>query len=314
MRLVHSLVEVQPASRSYSAIGVFDSVHRGHQHLIAGMVGAAHSTGDTAVGITFDRHPAVTLGYEPPPLLTTVEERAELLAILGLDVLIVLALTERLVRTSATDFVEALVHHLRLHELWGTADIALGHQRQGDISLLRCLGEESGFSVHVVEPLTWEGALVSSSRVRAALRAGDIQQVTGCLGRLYKLTGAVIRGRGLGRRLGIPTVNISPLPERMLPAVGVYACFAHTERLGTHPAVANVGMRPTVGVGPLVLEAHLLDFDAELYGQKLVLEFAARLRDEQAFPTLEALTAQIRDDVVRARILLDGLSGSRGAE
>ena len=309
MRLVHTLKEVQLRSRSYTAVGVFDSVHRGHQNLLSGMVEAAHSAGCIAIGITFDRHPAVALGQEPPSLLTTVGERAELLAMLGLDTLVVLSLTREVIGTSAREFVAELVRHIRILEIWGTADFALGYRREGDVSFLRRIGEESGFSVHVVEPLIWEGALVSSSRVRAALRDGDIHQVTGCLGRPYKLAGVVAHGRGLGRELGFPTANISLPPERMLPAVGVYACLARTEWLGTHPAVANIGTRPTVNGGTLVAEAHLLDFDADLYEQELALEFVARLRDEQAFPTLEALTAQIRDDTVQARVLLTALSG-----
>jgi len=304
MRVCHSLAQVRPVPRSYVTVGVFDGVHRGHQQLITGMVEAAHTTHNVAIVLTFDPHPATTLGYEPPPLLTTVEERAELLATLGLDVLLVLPFTPATARTPATDFVEALIHHLHLVELWGGPDFALGHRRKGDISFLRHLGAERGFTVCLVEPLAWEGTLVSSSRVRAALQAGDISQATDCLGRPYQLAGVVVHGRGLGRNIGVPTATLSPPPKRLIPASGVYVCLAHTENRGTHPAVINVGASPTFGGHTLAVEAHLLDFDADLYGQVLALDFIAHLRDERAFPTVSALVAQIHDDIAQARVIL----------
>jgi riboflavin kinase/FMN adenylyltransferase len=305
MRVVHDLAQVHPASRSHVTIGVFDGVHRGHQQLIARTVEGAHSTNGVAITLTFDPHPATALGHESPPLLTTVEERAELLAALGLDVLVVLPFTPATARTPATDFVEPLVRHLRLAKLWAGPDFALGHRREGDIPFLRRLGAERGFTVHIVEPLVWEGRLVSSSRVRAALKAGDIPQATGCLGRPYRLSGVV----GLsppapptgGKKEGWRNiVSVSPPPERLVPAGGVYACLAHTEQLGAHPAVVNVGAHPTP-----VIEAHLLDFDGDLCGQVLVLDFVARLRDERVFPTPKALAAQIHADVAQAQIILE---------
>ena len=327
MRIVRDLAHIPlPSSREgeqggYVTIGVFDGVHRGHQQLIILMVEAAHSTNGVAIVLTFDSHPATALGHDPPPLLTTVEECAELLAALGLDVLVVLPFTLATARLPATDFVESLVHHLRLTELWTGPDFALGHRREGDIPFLRRLGAERGFTVRVVEPLVWEGALVSSSRIRAALKAGDVPQATGCLGRPYRLAGVVttttfsppLEG-GLGE-VGVPTANISPLPGRLIPAGGAYACLAHTERLGVHPAVVNVGTRPTTpspGPSPcewegdetLLVEAHLLDFDGDLCDQVLALDFIARLRDERVFPTAEALVAQIHDDIAQARVVL----------
>ncbi len=306
--LTEVLAQVHPTARSYVTIGVFDGVHRGHQQLIASMVEAAHSTQDVAIVLTFDPHPAATLGYEPPSLLTTVEERAELLADLGLDVLVILPFTSVTARTPATDFVEALIHYLHLTKLWGGPDFAIGHRREGNTSFLRRLGAERGFTVRIVEPLVWEGAMVSSSRVRAALQAGDIAQATGCLGRPYRLAGTVVHGRGLGRSIGVPTANISPPSRRLIPASGVYVCLAHTEHLGTHPAVANIGTRPTFGgisdKQMQVVEAHLLDFDADLYDQVLELDFIARLRDERTFSTVQALVAQIHSDIAQARVIL----------
>ena len=324
MRIVHDLAQAHSAarmtsqaegskshtegspqtSRSYVTIGVFDGVHRGHQQLITRMVETAHSTHNVAVAINFDPHPATVLGYEHPPQLTTVEERAELLAALGLDVLAVLPFTPATARTPATAFVEGLLHHLHLAALWGGPDFSLGYQREGDVAFLRRLGAQRGFTVHIVEPLAWEGDLVSSSRVRAALHAGDVPQATGCLGRPYRLAEVVVPGDGRGHSIGIPTANILPPAGRLIPAGGIYACWAHTEHLGTHPAVVNIGTRPTFGRDGLVIEAHLLDFHGDLYGQVLALDFIARLRDERAFPTPDALVEQIRHDIAQARAIL----------
>jgi len=289
---------------SYVTVGVFDGVHRGHQQLVAGMAEAAHATGDLAVALAFDPHPATALGDAPPPLLTTLEKRAELLAALELNALIVLSFTPALACTPALDFVGTLLRYLRLVEVWGGPDFALGHRREGNVPFLRRLGAERGFGVHVVEPLTWEGELVSSSRVRAALQAGDIEQAMGCLGRPYRLVGTVVHGDGRGRGLGIPTANLSLLPERLIPASGIYACLAHTERAGTHPAAVNVGTRPTFDGGAVTVEAHLIDFEDDLYGQVLALDFIARLRAEVAFPGAEALMAQMQKDIAQARNIL----------
>ena len=307
MRVIHDLAQVPPLFpplqggrwEGYVTIGVFDGVHRGHQQLVARTVEGAHSTNGVAIALTFDPHPATALGHESPPLLTTVEERAELLAALGLDVLVVLPFTPATARTPATDFVEPLVRHLHLAKLWAGPDFALGHRREGDIPFLRRLGVERGFTVHIVEPLVWEGRLVSSSRVRAALKAGDIPQATGCLGRPYRLAGVVRHGRGAGSDK-VPIVSISPPPRRLIPASGVYDCLAHTERSGAHSAVVYVGAHPTP-----VIEAHLFDFDGDLRGQVLALDFVARLRDERAFSTPKAMAAQIHADIARAQIILE---------
>lgn len=315
MRIVHDLTQARPAAPSYVTIGVFDGVHRGHQQLITRMVEAARSTRSTAVAVTFDPHPAKTLGHESPPLLTTLEERVDLLGALGLDALVVLPFTQATARTTATDFVEALMHHLDLAGLWGGADFALGYRCEGDIPFLQRLGARRGFAVHVVEPLVWEGALVNSSRVRGALKAGDIPQATGCLGRPYRLAGTVIHRQGPTDRIGVPTANISPPPEQLIPASGAYACLAQTEHERTHTAVTYISTHPTPsgesGEQVQTVEAHLLDLDTELYGQVLTLDFIARLRGKRTFSTADAPDEQTRDDIAQARAILGG-SGADG--
>lgn len=316
MRIAYDLTQARPAAPSCVTIGVFDGVHRGHQQLITRMVEAARSTRSAAIAVTLDPHPAKTLGRESPPLLTTLEERVDLLAALGLDALVVLPFTQAAARTTATDFVEALMHHLRLAKLWGGTDFALGYRCEGDIPFLQRLGARRGFTVHVVEPLVWEGALVNSSRVRGALKAGDIPQATGCLGRPYRLAGIVVHRQGPTGRAGVPMANISPLPERLIPASGAYACLAHTEHHGTHAAVTYISARPAPGgeSGEHVqtTEAHLLDFDAELYGQVVTLDFIARLRGKRTFPTPDPRGEQIRDDIAQARAMLGSSGGGGG--
>ncbi|MGB9776286.1 MAG: bifunctional riboflavin kinase/FAD synthetase [Anaerolineae bacterium] len=301
MEIVRDLESLNLSTPSHITIGAFDGVHRGHQHLIGAMARAAHETGRAAVALTFDPHPGALLGRSPVAALTTLEERAALIAALDVDVLVILRFTPAMAGTPATRFVHLLRRHLHMVELWVGPDFALGHRREGTVPFLRQLGGEEGFVVQVVEPLQWRGAVVSSTRIRAALTAGDIEEANGCLGRPYRLTGRVVHGRGLGRRLGIPTANLAPPPERLIPANGVYAGYAHTQHAGSWPAVVNIGVRPTIAPDHLTVEAHLLDFDGDLYDQTLALDFIARLRDEQTFPSLNALVEQIQRDIARAR-------------
>jgi len=304
VRLVHALEEAGLSNPSHVTIGAFDGIHRGHQHLIGSMAEAAHGAGRRAVVMTFDPHPGALLGRSPLPALSTIEERAALLEGIGVDLLVVIHFTPAVAGIPATRFVADLCRHLRMAELWAGPDFALGHRREGDVPFLRRLGKRMGFTVRVVEPLHWQGEVVSSTRIRAALTAGDVEEANGCLGRPYHLAGRVVHGRGLGRTLGVPTANLEPPQGRLIPANGVYACLARTERDGVWPAVVNVGVRPTIAADHLTVEAHLLDFDGDLYDQWLGLDFVARLRDEKTFPSLNALVAQIREDIVRAREVL----------
>ncbi len=304
MEITYSLEEVHLTRPSHITVGAFDGVHRGHQHLIGAMTQAAHAAGRAAVAFTFDPHPGAVLGRRSVAALSTIEERATLLERLGVDLLVVLRFTPAVAGLSATHFVGLLRRHLRMVELWAGPDFALGHRREGDVSFLQRLGEQEGFVVRVVPPLQWQGGVVSSTRIRAALTAGNIEEANGCLGRPYALTGVVVHGQGLGRSFGIPTANIEPPAGRLIPANGVYACRADTEQVTGWPAVVNVGVRPTVTTDGLAVEAHLLDFAGDLYGQRLRLEFVARLRDEIRFPTVDALLAQVQKDMARARMIL----------
>lgn len=318
MRIVHDLAEAAPClqgsdanpSRTFLTIGVFDGVHRGHQRLISGMADAACKAGVIPVAMTFDPHPVTVLSDASTLLLTGVEERVEYMAALGLDIVIVQSFTQATASTSAADFVSSLVHHLHPVQMWIGPDFTLGHGCEGDVSFLRRRGREDDFTVRIVEPLVWHGDVVSSSRVRDALQSGDISEANGCLGRPYRLSGLVVQGRGVGRSVGVPTANLSLPSDRLLPCSGVYACKAHAQLEGgieTHPAAVNVGVRPTFALQDMVVEAHLLDFQANLYGRELKLDFIARLRDEHSYPSHDALVNQLHEDIAQTRRILEDL-------
>ena len=302
MRLVRDLAQVRPAAPSSVTVGVFDGVHRGHQQIIAGMVAKAHAAGRVAAAYTFDPHPAAAMGREAPLLLTTLEERAEILSALGLDILVVPPFTPTIARTGAADFVDLLVRHVAMVELWVGPDFALGYKREGDIPFLRHLGAERGFTVCVVEPMMCDGDWVSSSRIRDALSAGNLAWATKCLGRPYRLAGTVIPGSGL------TAVTVAVSPDRLLPAKGAYACLAHGHKLDNRPAVAYV-RGPIHDPGcPRGIEVHLVDVGADVEeryrDQMMAIDFVARLWDEAELLSQGASRRELGEDARRALVLL----------
>lgn len=304
IELASDISEVREKRPTFLAIGIFDGVHLGHQQLLRSMASTAHAGGARAAALTFYPHPsAIIHGRRDRLYLCTLTERVEMLAEQDLDLVITQTFDENLRRTSATDFVDQLCQDLGLTQLWG-GSFGLGYNREGDLPFLQHLGREMGFSVHKFEGMVeWNGSQVSSSRVRQSIRNGNVDKVTGLLGRPYRLTGTVIKGDGRGRQLGIPTANLSVWEEQLLPATGVYAAYAW---LGENrfAAASNIGYRPTVNGHGINVEAHLLDFDDDIYGQELTLEFIGRIRDEKKFANLEALVTQIKADVMAVRELL----------
>lgn len=302
--LASDISEVGEKKPTFLAIGIFDGVHLGHQKLLRSMASAAHAEGARAAALTFYPHPsAIIQGRRDRLYLCTLKERVEMLAEQGLDLVITQTFDEKLRRTSATDFIDHLCQNLDLDQLWG-GSFGLGYNREGDLPFLRHLGREMGFSVHKFEGIVeWKGSPVSSSQVRQSLRNGDVDKVPGLLGRPYRLTGTVIPGDGRGRQFGIPTANLNVWEEQLLPATGVYAAYAW---LGENrfAAASNIGYRPTVNGHSLNVEAHLLDFDANIYGREITLEFVNWIRDEKKFADLEALVTQIKADINAVRDLL----------
>lgn len=301
---VHTPKEVSSRMPTCLAIGVFDGVHRGHQQLLAEVVAAARHTGGRSAVLTFHPHPKeVIRGVRGRMYLTTLEERVALLAGQGIDLIITQTFDEQVRQTTATAFVSELAHHLDMRQLWG-GHFSLGHNREGDATFLSALGREMGFTVHQLNHLiSWDGAPVSSSRIRRSLAAGDIKDVNGGLGRRFCLGGRVLRADQRGRTIGFPTANLDIWEQQLLPGNGVYAAYS---RLGNErfDAAVNIGVRPTVNGEHLSVEAHLLNFDRDIYDEWLRLEFVDRIRDERKFPGLDALKAQIARDVETARRIL----------
>jgi riboflavin kinase/FMN adenylyltransferase len=291
-------------------IGNFDGVHRGHVALVAAAAGWARPRGGSIVALTFDPHPARQLDPErAPPALSTLDQKEELLTQLGVETLAVLPFTAALAKQSPEQFArEVLAECLEAKRVVVGDNFRFGHQRQGDAAALRALGADLGFELEAVAPVLHDGRPVSSSRVRESLARGDVEEAWALLGRPHFVDGRVIEGERRGRRLGIPTANLETANE-ILPARGVYAARCRLPSGGWVPAVANFGRRPTFGGTLPSVEAHLIDFDGDLYGATLRLEFQARVRNERRFPGPDALVAQIRDDVARARALVTDTEG-----
>jgi riboflavin kinase/FMN adenylyltransferase len=301
MNHVNKLADVHLQQPSLVTIGVFDGVHRGHQHLIRQLVKEAQERGHAAVALTFFPHPDVVLrGLSGRYYLTTPDQRAALLGDLGIDYVITLPFDEQIRHIRAADFVDQMIAHLRLQSLWVGSDFALGFQREGNVSFLREQGAQKGFSVEVIDLIMEENAAISSSTIRTTLQSGDVQEAREMLGRSYSVSGEVIHGEGRGRKIGIPTANIGVWSELVVPANGVYAGWA---LLGDERfmAMTNVGVRPTFDGQTVTVEPHLLDFDRDIYGEILTFTFEARLRDEMRFSGIDALVAQIRDDIEAGR-------------
>jgi riboflavin kinase/FMN adenylyltransferase len=288
---------------SWITIGTFDGIHLGHQAIIRQLVDGARRAEIPSVVITFFPHPAVILKKRSKSFyLTNPEERAELLGNLGVDVVVSYPFTPQTAEMSASEFINHLYSRLGFKKLIVGFNFALGKDRQGDVATLARFGEEHGFSVQAVAPVSNGGDVISSSQIRISLAEGDVKRVARFLGRPYRLSGAVVPGDGRGRVIGIPTANIAVWEERALPKAGVYICI--TEALGKRwNTVSNVGYRPTFESAPVQprVEAHLLDFHQNLYGETISLEFVQRLRDEQKFDSVEILVKQINQDIASAR-------------
>jgi riboflavin kinase/FMN adenylyltransferase len=304
MRVVYSLEDTHLAQDSAVTIGAFDGVHRGHRTVIDSLRRAALEQSLASVVVTFFPHPSVVLGRAEPFYLTSTEEKIAILSEMGVDWLVVMPFTIETSRTRAADYVSMLVEHLRMREAHVGHDFAFGYKREGTSDFLEREGRARGFRVRQIAALVNGGEAISSTGIRQALRAGDVETAARWLGRPFRLSGAVVRGEGRGRSLGAPTANLAVWPEHAVPANGVYAGWAWLDNLRFKAAV-NVGVRPTVANLPIrTIEAHLLDFDRDIYGANVALDFVARLRGEQHFPNLEALASQIKSDVETTRRVL----------
>ena len=289
-------------------LGVFDGVHRGHLSLVDALRRRAGAEGLRSVIITFRNHPLSVLRPDfEPAYLCTLSQRLTLLAATGVDEVAAVDFTERTAAVPAADFVEMMCGELGMKALVVRPDFALGRGREGDIDFLGAAGFRTGFDLVVAEPLGHGGRRIDSTGIRRALSAGDVSGAAEMLGRSFELPGKVVPGQGRGGPLGFPTANLSTDDSLAVPASGIYATWARLERGPARVMCAtSIGTNPTFGDTGRTVEAHLLDFDGDLYGQSVTLEFVRRLRSEERFGSVRALTEQVGRDVESARAVLGG--------
>ncbi|HEY7200038.1 MAG TPA: riboflavin biosynthesis protein RibF [Candidatus Dormibacteraeota bacterium] len=286
------------------AVGSFDGVHLGHRAVLDRLRGAAHERGLVPAWITFDPHPRCVLDpVNCPQQITTLDERLSLVASLGMEHAIVLPFTRALAALTADEFMERLLASMELRELVVGYDFALGRGRTGDIRWLCEHGRRHGYTVSEVPPFRLDGEEVHSSDVRRLLTLGEVEAAARLLGRDFALAGLVEPGDRIGREIGWPTVNLAVPPGKLVPGHAIYAGWA-SEPDGQHQAAISVGYRPTFDKTDLRVEAYLLDFEGDLYQQRLELRFVARLRDQVKFPDARSLSEQIAKDVAATRAVL----------
>jgi riboflavin kinase/FMN adenylyltransferase len=296
---------------TWLAIGIFDGLHLGHRSLLERLVKGAHQAGLQAVVLTFHPHPAVALGGKKDfACLNTPDERAALLENFGVDVVITQAFDRAFASQSAGDFMQRIITNLGVQHLVLGYDTALGRNREGNIPFLTQLGKKIGYTTEVVEPFSMGGKIVSSSAIRDLIREGDVTAAAVMLGDYYALSGEVIHGDGRGKRINLPTANVAYPEGKLIPAKGIYATWAWVADRWLRGAT-NIGINPTFTPDKrnLSLETHLLDFQGDLYGQGIKLEFVRRLRDEVQFDSVEALVDQIQMDIRKTKALLSDPPG-----
>jgi riboflavin kinase/FMN adenylyltransferase len=317
MEVCRDVASCQPGAGSVVTIGAYDGVHLGHRAVIAEVRRRADARGVASAVVTFDRHPAAVVRPESAPrLLTDLEQKLELLAATGVDRCLVIAFDEARSREPADDFVRTvLVDALGAREVVVGEDFHFGHQRKGNVALLREMGDELGFAVDGMalvdasgEPAGAQADRASSTAIRHALVEGDLARAEAMLGRPHEVRGIVAHGDKRGRELGYPTANVSVPGDILLPADGIYAGWFQRADGTVLPAALSLGRRPTfyVEAHASLLEAHVLDFDDDLYDEHVRVRFVERLRGEERFDRVEDLVAQIGRDCERARAVLIG--------
>ena len=305
MNIDQELGDYTPGGETVLTIGVFDGVHRGHLHLISQLTALAMQTRRLAGVVTFRNHPAAVLKPDfRPSYLTSVEERSRLLQDLDVDFIIPVTFDREISLLRAGQFAALLRDRLRMKALVIGPDFTMGHKREGNAEALVALGGELGFTVNVVEPLNDEdGHPVRSTTIREALAEGDLPHVSELLGRDFTLAGTVVKGAGRGGPLGFPTANLAVDPGMAVPGDGIYAAWANIGPT-KHMAATSIGVRPTFEDSGHAIEVFMLDFEDDLYGKEVRLEFVTRLRDEVKFDTVEALQEQVREDIDQIRAVL----------
>ncbi len=290
---------------SVVCIGAFDGLHLGHRALIDRVIAHAREKHLKAVCLSFEPLPREYFGQnDPPPRITLPRMKLEALRSTGLDKVGLLRFGPSLASMSAEDFVDHfLVNRLHAKEVWVGEDFRFGKGRRGDLSMLQSLGKQYGFTANSIAPIVHDGERISASAIREHLLRGELEIAARLLGRPYAIAGRVVRGKQLGRKLGYPTANLRFHGKK--PALsGIYATWVHGVGSKPWPSVSSLGTRPTVDGSEPLLEAHLFDFNGDLYSRRIEIEFVAKLRDELKFDSLDALIAQMNLDAARARLVL----------
>src|SRR5882672_4732847 len=311
MDVIHFPEDVRPTRWSHPvlALGNFDGVHRGHRKILDRVQRVASERGATSVVMTFDPHPPrVVRPDKAPALLMTKAQKLEAIAGAGMQGAAIVRFTPELSRWDPETFVRAvLVDWLHVGEVWVGANFLFGHDRAGNFSLLRALGGRYGFRAEKIDPVRYKDFVVSSTRIRRLVGEGRVDEAGALLGHEYYIDGTVTRRAGRGRELGFPTANLATCNE-LVPPTGVYATTVTIDGV-VHPSITNIGMRPTFGdVDRPIIETHVFDLSRDLYESSLRLSYVQRLRDERAFPDVDALRAQIDADCRSARRLFGRIS------
>ena len=305
MKTIHAATELKPGSRKVClAIGFFDGVHLGHQQIIRQTITDARQHDAVALVLTFDRHPnSVVAPGQVPPLIYSLPQKLCAVESLGADTLLLIHFDERFSRQTGEEFIRRLADDLgKIQSLCVGMDFVFGYQRSGDVALLKKLGGQTGFTVHGLAAVSLDGQIVSSTRIREAIRADELDAASQMLGRPYAISGRVVAGDRVGRQLGFPTANLD-VTGLVLPPNGVYAGLTRVKGK-SHRVALNIGFSPTMAPGARALrvEAHLLDFDGNLYGEDLTVEIGRKLREEKQFASTAELQRQISQDIATMRV------------
>ena len=303
MKVLTSLSALPILRNPIVTLGTYDGVHIGHRSILTQLINKAKETGKDSMLITFDPHPRQALGLGEISLLSTLEEKTELLSTTGLDYVLVLPFTKEFSNQGARDFISnVLIDQLNISEIILGYDHKFGHNREGDVNLLAEVLTKTGRFVTEIPAQDVDEIIVSSTKIRTALIQGEVESANRLLGYNYQVKGTVVKGKQLGRTIGYPTANIEPLNDsKLIPGNGVYAVTTCIDGI-TYHGMMNIGIRPTVSdSNHRVIEVHLFDFNSDIYGGAVTISLCHRLRGEQTFSGIEALTEQLKKDEVDSR-------------
>ncbi len=305
MPLEDELSAIKPKGNTLLTVGVFDGVHLGHQKLLSSLVKKAKERELASGVVTFRNHPSGYFENKQPPLkIISAECKDNLIKANNVDFVLYLNFSQQLAQTNSRQFCHLLMRYRNMKGMVLGFDFAMGHNREGDVTTIRSIGQELGFSVELVAPVFASGEIVSSSAIREAIASGNIIRANKLLGRYFSVEGTIVEGTGTGTKLGFPTANINIAPEFALPPDGVYATIARIDK-AEYLSATNIGSRPTFGPGKRQIEVHVLGFTGKLYGKKVKIRMVERIRDELKFNSQHDLKEQIIKDIDTIRLILE---------